>query len=127
MNIEEYRLYCLAKKGATESIPFSKLPDVLVFKVMGKMFTATGINTFESISIKCVPETIEELRARHSAMTTPGYFSKKHWSRVKMDGTISDDLLREWLDTSYNLVVAGLPKKTRTELESYENKQTKEA
>ncbi len=63
MNIEDYRLYCLSKKGVTESIPFSKLPDVLVFKVMGKMFTATDINTFSGFSIKCVPETIEELRA----------------------------------------------------------------
>ena len=51
MNIEEYRSYCLSKKGATESIPFSKLPDVLVFKVMGKMFTATDIITFDSFTI----------------------------------------------------------------------------
>lgn len=117
MNIEEYRQYCLAKKGVTESIPFSKLPDVLVFKVMGKMFTATDISTFESISIKCIPETIEELRAQHPAMMQPSYFSKKHWSRVVMDGTIPNDLLREWLDISYDLVVANLPKRVRLELD----------
>jgi len=74
------------------------------------------MTTFESISIKCDPETIEELRAQYPAMTEPSYFSKKHWSFVMMDGSISDTLLREWLDTSYKLVVAKLTKKVREEL-----------
>jgi len=118
MNIEEYRTFCLSMKGATESIPFPKLPDVLVFKVMGKMFTATDINTFASFSIKCVPETIEVLRAAHSALQEPSYFSKKHWSRVVLDGSIADKLLYEWLDISYHLVIAKLTKKEKYELEN---------
>ena len=117
MNIEEYRFYCLSKNGVTESTPFSKLPDILVFKVMGKMFTATDINTFDAFSIKCNPDTIEELRAQFPALLDPAYFSKKHWSQVLMDGSISDDILYEWLDTSYKLVVAKLPRKIRLELE----------
>ncbi|MEE9429895.1 MAG: MmcQ/YjbR family DNA-binding protein [Melioribacteraceae bacterium] len=116
MNIEEYRIYCLSKKEATESIPFPKLPNVLVFKVLGKMFTATDINTFSSFSVKCKPETIDELRAEHSAMQEPSYFSKKHWSNVIMDGTIPEELLYEWLDTSYKLVVANLTKKEQHKL-----------
>ncbi len=116
MNIENYRLYCLSKKGVTESIPFPKLPDVLVFKVMGKMFTATDINTFSGFSIKCVPETIEELRAKYPAMQEPSYFSKKHWSNVILDGSVSDELLYKWLDISYRLVVAKLTKKMQIEL-----------
>ncbi|MCL6296464.1 MmcQ/YjbR family DNA-binding protein [Jejuia spongiicola] len=117
MDIEAYRLYCLSKKGVTESIPFPKLQDVLVFKVKGKMFTATNIDTFDSFSIKCVPETIEELRAQYSALQEPSYFSKKHWSSVVVDGTISDHILFEWLDISYNLVVSKLTKKQKLELE----------
>ncbi len=118
MNIELYRDYCLSKKGVTESIPFPKLPNVLVFKVKGKMFTATDIETFNGFSIKCVPETIEELRAQYDALQEPSYFSKKHWSNVVVDGSIPDNLLREWLDISYNLVVAKLTKKERLELEA---------
>lgn len=121
MNIEDYRSYCLSKKGATESIPFSKLPDVLVFKVMDKMFTATDLSTFESFSIKCLPETIEELRAEYSALEEPSYFSKKHWSRVVMDGTIPDQLLYIWLDTSYELVVANLSMKVLQKLSMLDN------
>ncbi|OEJ98700.1 hypothetical protein A8C32_05745 [Flavivirga aquatica] len=67
----------LIKKGVTESIPFSKLPNVLVFKVMGKIFTATNIEMFDSFSIKCNPETIEELRLQYHALEEPSYFSKK--------------------------------------------------
>ena len=116
MNIEEYRTYCLSKPAVTESTPFPKLPDVLVYKVLGKMFTATDIVTFSSFSIKCNPETIEELRAKYPAMQEPSYFNKQHWSRVAIDGTISDKLLCEWLDISYDLVVAKLPKKIKIEL-----------
>ena len=116
MNIEEYRSYCLAKNGATESIPFRKLPNVLVFKVLDKMFTATDMSTFDSFSIKCVPETIEELRAQYPSLEEPAYFSKKHWSRAVMDGSIPDQLLYSWLDISYDLVVANLPKKTKEAL-----------
>lgn len=118
MNIEAYRLYCLSKKGVAESIPFPKLPNVLVFKIKGKMFTATNINTFDSFSIKCEPETIEELRAQYDALEEPFYFSKKHWSRVLIDESIPDKILYEWLDVSYHLVVAKLTKKERLELEN---------
>ena len=94
MDIELYRTYCLAKKGVTESVPFSRLPSVLVFKVRGKMFTATDMDTFASFSIKCKPETIEELRAQYIALETPSYFSKKHWSKVVLDGSVPVSLLK---------------------------------
>ncbi|HHH50583.1 MAG TPA: MmcQ/YjbR family DNA-binding protein [Saprospiraceae bacterium] len=116
MNIESYRIYCLNKPGVTESIPFPKLPNILVFKVKGKMFTATDISTFGSFSIKCVPETIDELRAEYAALQDPSYFSKRHWCRVEMDGSIPDALLKEWLDISYHLVVKKLTKKVQIEL-----------
>ncbi len=118
MNIEEYRTYCLSKKGVTESLPFPKLQHVLVFKVGGKMFTATDINTFSSFSVKCKPETIEDLRAEYPAMTAPSYFSKKHWSTVVLDGTLPDKLLYSWLDISYQLVFSKLTKKEKAAIES---------
>lgn len=121
MNIETYRHYCLSKKGVTESLPFPKLQNVLVFKVKGKMFTATDIDSFDSFSIKCVPDTIEELRARYNALQEPSYFSKKHWCKVVMDGFVSDKMLLEWLDTSYNLVVFKLTKKQKKNLKLRSN------
>lgn len=118
MDIEEFRNYCLSKKGASESFPFSKLPEVLVFKVMGKIFTATDVDTYESFSIKCNPETIDDLREEYGAIKEPSYFSKKHWSKVIVDGSISEKILFSLIDTSYKLVVANLTKKLRQELEN---------
>ncbi len=120
MNIEAYRTHCIAKKGVTESFPFPSLPDVLVFKVLGKMFTATDITTFGSFSVKCDPAAIDELRAMYPAMQDPSYFSKKHWSKIIMDGSIPDKTLFEWLDNSYHLVVSKLTKKQQAQLESGE-------
>jgi predicted DNA-binding protein (MmcQ/YjbR family) len=37
---------------------------------------------------------------------------------VVADGSVPGRLLAEWVDHSYDLVVAGLPKKQRAELEA---------
>jgi predicted DNA-binding protein (MmcQ/YjbR family) len=108
VDIEHYRSYCLSKKGVTEEFPFGD--DVLVFKVVGKMFALTNLPDFESINLKVEPEVGEELRERYLSVQ-PGYhMNKKHWITVLIDGSISDKLIREWTDNSYNLVVSGLTK-----------------
>ena len=116
MDIENYRNYCLSKKQVTESFPFPSLPNVLVFKVADKMFSATDVNTFESFSIKHNPNTIEELRSKYEAVTNHTYFSNKHWSKLIMDKSIPDKILFQLIDVSYNLTVEKLTKKTRVEL-----------
>lgn len=115
MNIEAFRQRCLEKPGTTEETPFG--PDTLVFKVMGKMFALTDLNTFESVNLKCDPERAAELREEHEGIT-PGYhMSKLHWNTITTDGSLKDALIRELLDHSYALVVASLPKKVQAELE----------
>ncbi len=116
MQIEEYRSFCLSKKGVTESFPFPKLPNVLVFKVLNKMFTATSVDNFTSISVKANPKEIEELRAQYVCLTTQPYMSKKHWNRVLLDNSVADTLIYSWINTSYTLVVNKLTKKQQQEL-----------
>ncbi|TAJ13558.1 MmcQ/YjbR family DNA-binding protein [Marinilabiliaceae bacterium JC017] len=114
MNIEELRSYCLSKKGATEDLPFDEV--TLVFKVAGKMFALTTLNAELSVNLKCVPEVAIELREQF-AEVIPGYhMNKKHWNTVDLTGNLSDKQVHEWIDHSYDLVVAGLPKKVREEL-----------
>jgi predicted DNA-binding protein (MmcQ/YjbR family) len=115
MNIEELRDYCLSLKATEEGLPFDD--NTLVFYVKRKMFCLADIEDFESINLKCDPEEAVLLRERYPTVT-PGYhMNKKHWNTVKMDGSIPDAQIKEWIKNSYQLVVAGLPKKVQRELE----------
>lgn len=115
MYIDEFRAYCLAKPGVTEETPFG--PDTLVFKVMNKMYAITGIDTFEFINLKCGPEKAIELRERYDGIKPGWHMSKAHWNSVYTDGTISDQMIKELTDESYDLIVKSLPKKAQKELE----------
>mgnify|MGYP000518902356 CR=1 FL=1 len=116
MNIEDFRTYCLTKPGTTEDFPFDN--KTLVFKVMGKMFALTSIESFSSVNLKCDPEKALDLRADYSGIL-PGYhMNKKHWNTVSVNEDVTDQMVRELTDHSYQLVVKSLPKKLRLELTS---------
>ena len=116
MNIEQYRDFCLAKKGVTESFPFDQ--DVLVFKVSGKMFALTSLKNWEEgiqfINLKCDPEYAIELRTTYESID-PGYhMSKKHWNSVRIyKGELPYELISQLITQSYDLVVNSLTKKQR--------------
>jgi predicted DNA-binding protein (MmcQ/YjbR family) len=109
MNIESLRDYCLSKPGTEEVLPFG--PDNLVFKVNGKIFLITGLDQEQlSFNVKCDPELAIELREKYSCVT-PGYhMNKKHWNTIVVDGSVSVNQLKEWINHSYELV-AGKKKK----------------
>lgn len=113
MNIEEIREYCLAKKEVTESFPFND--TALVFKVVGKMFALLDLSEeARGLALKCDPELAIELRAKYTEVTSAYHFNKQHWNGINLDGNISNDLLREWIDHSYDEVVKKLPLVKRT-------------
>lgn len=118
MNIEEFRDYCLAKKGVTESFPFDE--QTLVFKVMGKMFALSGLEQQPAkANLKCDPEKSTMLREEYDGLITPGFhMSKIHWNTVELEMNIPHNLLLELIDESYNLVVSKLTKKLKLELEN---------
>ena len=116
MNIEAYRAYCLSLAGTTEGLPFGD--ETLVFKVMDKVFALTGVDNFDFINLKCDPEEAVLLREEFD-FVQPGYhMNKKHWNSVYVDGRATDEQIRQWTKASYDLVVKGLPKKVREELEN---------
>jgi predicted DNA-binding protein (MmcQ/YjbR family) len=114
MNIEEFRAYCIAKKGVTEEFPFDN--KTLVFKVMGKMFALCDVDEFESFNLKCDPEKAIELREKYEGIK-PGYhMNKKHWNTITSVSDVPDNLSMQLIDHSYDLVVNGMTKKLREEL-----------
>lgn len=115
MNIESLRQHCLAKKSVEEGLPFG--PDTLVFKAGGKMFLLASLDAVPlSFNVKCEPDNAVLLREQYTCVQ-PGYhMNKQHWNTVIVDGTVSDGLLKQWIDDSYNLILESLPKKVKQEI-----------
>ncbi len=116
MNIEDYRNYCISKKGVSEGFPFDE--TTLVFKVMGKMFALADVEAFTFINLRCDSEKAIELREEFNGVT-PGYhMNKTNWNSVSTLGDISDRLIYQWIDDSYDLIVTSLTKKLQEELKT---------
>ena len=117
MNIEEIRLYCLRKAKVEESMPFG--PDTLVFKVCGKIFLLLGLEQYDELcfNVKCEPAYALELRETYPHTVFPAYhMNKKHWNTLVAHQELSDQVLYELIDHSYQCVIAGLPKRLKEEL-----------
>ena len=104
MDIEQLREYCLRKPDAEETLPFG--PDTLVFKVHGKIFLLTGLDSHPlQFNVKCDPDKAIELREQYPESVLPGFhMNKKHWNTVIVDGRISPRELKSFIDHSYSLV-----------------------
>ena len=111
MDLAQFREYCLSKARATEGTPFG--PNVLVFKVGGKMFALAALDEVPvRVNLKCEPDLALELRDRYEQVT-PGYhMNKKHWNTVEIEDGIPDAELRKMIDDSYDLVASSLAKST---------------
>ena len=119
MHIEQLRDFCMAKKGVTEHFPFDEV--TLVFKVMDKMFALTGLDRWErgeeSINLKCDPEKASLLRADYEGIQPGFHMNKKHWNTITINKSdVSEELLTELINHSYDSVVKGLPKKAKAAL-----------
>jgi predicted DNA-binding protein (MmcQ/YjbR family) len=109
------REWCLARPGVTEERPFG--PLTTVFKVEGKVFALSALERSPlEVSLKCEPDLAEALRRDHAAVR-PGYhLNKRHWNTVVLDGSVTDAMVRDMIEDSYDLIVAKLPKRTRQAL-----------
>jgi len=99
----QLRRHCLKFADAEETFPFG--PETSVFKVGGKMFAIAALKRKPlQVSIKCEPELGEQLRGTYDEIE-PGYhLNKRHWLTVTFGGAASDELVRELVAGSYDLV-----------------------
>ncbi|QNP63231.1 MmcQ/YjbR family DNA-binding protein [Streptomyces genisteinicus] len=115
MRARELRALCLEFNAAVEEFPFG--PETSVFKVLGKMFALSALDgTPLTVNLKCDPDDAIRLREEHPAIA-PGYhMNKRHWNTVTV-GELPDRMVRELVEDSYDLVVAGLPRAERLRLD----------
>ncbi|GAA4920539.1 MmcQ/YjbR family DNA-binding protein [Streptomyces coeruleoprunus] len=116
MTPEQLRAFCLDFNAAVEEFPFG--PETSVFKVAGKMFALSALDGRPlTVNLKCEPEIAERLRADHPQWIVPGYhMNKRHWNTVTV-GQLPVRMVRELIEDSYDLVVAGLPRAQRLRLD----------
>ncbi|MFD3555453.1 MmcQ/YjbR family DNA-binding protein [Streptomyces goshikiensis] len=115
MTPEQLRAFCLGFNEAVEEFPFT--PQTSVFKVLGKVFALSALEAEPlKVNLKCEPELAVRLREEHAAIV-PGYhMNKRHWNTVTVS-ELPDALVRELVEDSYDLVVAGLPRAERLRLD----------
>ena len=115
MLASELRTHCLTFPGSAETFPFGS--ETSVFKVAGKMFALSGLGQEPlRVSLKCDPVLAEQLRQAHSAVQ-PGYhLNKRHWNTVSIDGSLPDQMIKDLVEDSYDLVVSRMPARERQAL-----------
>ncbi|MFE0135252.1 MmcQ/YjbR family DNA-binding protein [Streptomyces sp. NPDC059037] len=116
MTPQELRTFCLSFNAAVEEFPFN--PDTSVFKVLGKMFALCHLDGRPlKVNLKCEPDMAVQLRAAHPEIVPGWHMNKRHWNTVTVDGELPDQQVRELIEDSYDLVVAGLPRAERLRLD----------
>ena len=112
MNVDWIRNRCLSFPKATEHLQW----ESLVFKVAGKIFAVAALMPREHVlSFKCTPEDFLEL-TENAGVTQAPYFARGQWVALESEDALPPGEISRRLRTSYDLVVAKLPKKLQADL-----------
>lgn len=109
--------YLMSKRSVTKDLQ----PDWnwVRYKIGDKMFAAICLDDQNEpyyINLKLEPVEGDFWRMQYEDII-PGYYSdKRHWNSVKPDGAVPDDLLKDMLDKSYQLVLKSFSKKKQREI-----------
>ena len=109
--------YLMSKRAVTKDLQADW--NWIRYHIGGKMFAAVLLDDEDKpyyINLKLEPLEGELMRSQFPDVI-PGYYSnKQHWNSVKADGNVPDDLLKGWLDRSYQLVLRGFSKPKQREI-----------
>jgi predicted DNA-binding protein (MmcQ/YjbR family) len=110
LSAADVREYCLGKPGAWPDEPWE---GDTVAKVGEKIFAFLGDG---SVGLKCgaTREEADELVATYPEdVSKMPYIGRAGWNTVRFGGAVPDDEVLELIDSSYQVVVAKLPKRQR--------------
>ena len=113
--------FLLDKKGVTKD--FKEEWNWIRYQIGGKMFAALCLNGDGKpyyITLKLEPAEGEFLRGQYKDIVPGYYMNKDHWNSIDTDGNVPEELLKDLLDKSYELVLNGFSKKKRMEILSEE-------
>jgi predicted DNA-binding protein (MmcQ/YjbR family) len=125
MDPNALRKICLSFPGAYEDFPFG--PETSVFKVRAhiaggarheaRLFALSSMDEHDFyVNLKCEPGLAVQFRAAHPEISGAWHMNKTHWNGVRLDGALPDEMIRDMVEDSYDLVVAGLSRKQQEQL-----------
>ncbi len=115
MKPEKLEKHLARLRGSQSSYPFG--PAALVFKVMGKMFALLSRQEeTPRVTLKCAPPDAEVLVSQFASIAPGYYMNKRHWITISLTGEISDEMLIDLVNGSYDLVFGKLKKADKIEL-----------
>ncbi|MCQ4093465.1 MmcQ/YjbR family DNA-binding protein [Erwinia persicina] len=89
-------------------------PEYEVFKVRGKIFVLMSqVRGERIVNLKCRPEEGELHRAIYDSIHAGYHMNKRHWISIYAGEKITEGLVRQLVQESYDRVVAGMPKRLR--------------
>ena len=114
---EWFEEYCKSKKGVIKDYKIEW--EAHRYMLRNKMF-AMHCNDKEGkeiITLKLEPMHGKFLREQYEEGIVAGYYmNKDHWNSVYVDGNVPDDVLRDMVDKSYELIFQSLSKKIQSEI-----------
>ncbi len=116
MKYEWIDSYCLAKKGTTKE--YKEKWCATLYKIGDKMFAMAGGDRDGKpiITVKLEPEYGSFLRQSFPDIVPGYYMNKEHWDSLYLEGSVPDDVLKEMLDRSYQLVLGSFSRKKQQEI-----------
>lgn len=95
--------------------PFGE--EIPVYKIMGKVFLLTSkLNGTIFVNLKVQPEYGEMLRDMYESIRTGYHMNKRHWISIYAGEQITEDLIADLVENSYELVVKTLTKVQKQQL-----------
>lgn len=120
MKFNDFRKHCLSFINTTEEPSFEDNESLVSFEVMGKVFAITDPSTFEYIHLKCDPVKAATLRNLYKEVQPSKFKDERRWNTIYLEGILDDEIIKEWIKDSYDLVVEDLPRKKQRKIEAKE-------
>ncbi len=117
MKYEWLDAYCLAKPGTEKD--YKPEWEATRYMIQGKLFAMQGgdKNGTPIITLKLEPDFGALLRGQFKDIVPGYYMNKEHWNSLYLGGEVPDEVLREMVDRSYQLILHSLSKKIQKEIE----------
>ena len=80
------------------------------------MQQSVWVRMMSHITLKLEPLEGDFLRQQYEDIIHGYYMNKTHWNSIKPDGEVPDNLLKDLLDKSYQLVFMGFSKKKQRKI-----------